>query len=138
MSGSGQHAMSSKREGHEASVNRDCALDMHGALRDATELLVIPVISYLMPLAGVRNSEALSYCTFGAACTEVELDVLTGEQRVLRSDILFDCGRSINPALDMGQVRPANVSSWILSNETGPSCTEALICRRRSSPSFAQ
>ena len=46
----------------------------------------------------------LSYCTFGAACTEVELDSLTGEQRILRSDILFDCGRSMNPALDMGQV----------------------------------
>ena len=30
--------------------------------------------------------------------------MLTGEQRVLRCDILFDCGRSINPALDMGQV----------------------------------
>ena len=46
----------------------------------------------------------LSYCTFGAAVTEVELDALTGEQRILRSDILFDCGRSMNPALDMGQV----------------------------------
>lgn len=54
--------------------------------------------------AGLGNTEALAYCTFGAACTEVELDMLTGEQRVLRSDILFDCGRSINPALDMGQV----------------------------------
>lgn len=55
--------------------------------------------------AGVKGAESLAYCTFGAACTEVELDMLTGEQRVLRSDILFDCGRSINPALDMGQVR---------------------------------
>ena len=68
-----------------------------------------------MPDAVVGNSEALSYCTFGAACTEVELDVLTGEQRVLRSDILFDCGRSINPAVDMGQVRPANAPCRILS-----------------------
>ena len=56
-------------------------------------------------IAGVKAAESLAYCTFGAACTEVELDMLTGEQRVLRSDILFDCGRSINPALDMGQVR---------------------------------
>ena len=30
--------------------------------------------------------------------------MLTGEQRILRADILFDCGRSMNPALDMGQV----------------------------------
>ena len=55
--------------------------------------------------AGVKGAEPLAYCTFGAACTEVELDMLTGEQRILRSDILFDCGCSINPALDMGQVR---------------------------------
>ena len=51
----------------------------------------------------VVGSAPLAYCTFGAACTEVELDVLTGEQRTLRADILFDCGRSLNPALDMGQ-----------------------------------
>ena len=53
--------------------------------------------------AGV-GAYPLAYCTFGAACTEVELDALTGEQRILRADILFDCGRSMNPALDMGQV----------------------------------
>lgn len=62
------------------------------------------VLTCHMLSAGLKNNGALSYCTFGAACTEVELDMLTGEQRVLRSDILFDCGRSINPALDMGQV----------------------------------
>ena len=65
--------------------------------------------------AGVKGAEPLAYCTFGAACTEVELDMLTGEQRVLRSDILFDCGRSINPALDMGQVRthaPHHAPFW--------------------------
>jgi xanthine dehydrogenase molybdopterin-binding subunit B len=53
----------------------------------------------------VAGSAPLAYCTFGAAATEVELDVLTGEQRTLRADILFDCGRSMNPALDMGQAR---------------------------------
>ena len=52
----------------------------------------------------VAGSEPLAYCTFGAACSEVEVDALTGESRVVRCDILFDCGRSLNPAADMGQV----------------------------------
>ncbi|EIE21740.1 molybdenum cofactor-binding domain-containing protein [Coccomyxa subellipsoidea C-169] len=55
----------------------------------------------------VAGSEPLAYCTFGAACSEVEVDALTGESRVLRCDILFDCGRSLNPAADMGQVEGA-------------------------------
>ncbi len=53
----------------------------------------------------VAGAEPLAYCTFGAACSEVEVDALTGESRILRCDILFDCGRSLNPAADMGQVR---------------------------------
>ena len=47
----------------------------------------------------------MSYSSFGAAVSEVEIDVLTGEKLVLQSDIHFDCGRSLNPAVDMGQVR---------------------------------
>ena len=74
------------------------------------------MVSLPLLCTGLKDSEALAYCTFGAACSEVELDVLTGEQRVLRSDILFDCGRSINPALDMGQVRthvpPEHAPFW--------------------------
>lgn len=46
----------------------------------------------------------MAYSAFGAAVSEVEIDVLTGEKRVLRSDIHFDCGQSLNPAVDMGQV----------------------------------
>lgn len=51
------------------------------------------------------GTEPMSYSAFGAAVSEVELDVLTGEKLVLRSDIHFDCGQSLNPAVDMGQVR---------------------------------
>lgn len=47
----------------------------------------------------------MSYSSFGAAVSEVEIDVLTGEKLVLQSDIHFDCGRSLNPAVDMGQVK---------------------------------
>ena len=44
------------------------------------------------------------YFAYGAACTEVAIDTLTGENRVLRVDILHDVGRSINPAIDIGQI----------------------------------
>ena len=37
-----------------------------------------------------------AYMSYGVNCTEVEIDVLTGEVEVLRSDILFDCGQRYN------------------------------------------
>ncbi|XP_035690573.1 xanthine dehydrogenase-like isoform X4 [Branchiostoma floridae] len=45
-----------------------------------------------------------TYNNYGVTCTELELDVLTGEREITRSDILFDCGKSVNPELDIGQV----------------------------------
>ena len=47
--------------------------------------------------------------TFSAACSEVEIDVLTGETTVLRADISYDMGESINPAIDIGQIEGAFV-----------------------------
>jgi xanthine dehydrogenase large subunit len=44
------------------------------------------------------------YFAYGAAVTEVVVDTLTGEHRLLRVDILHDCGDSLNPAVDLGQV----------------------------------
>ena len=49
------------------------------------------------------------YFTQGVACSEVELDTLTGDFLVLRSDILMDVGNSINPGLDIGQIEGAFV-----------------------------
>jgi xanthine dehydrogenase/oxidase len=47
--------------------------------------------------------------TYSAACTEVEIDVLTGVTNVMRSDLLYDIGKSINPAIDIGQIEGAFV-----------------------------
>ncbi len=62
--------------------------------------------------AGSKSAKPLKYTSFGAACSEVEIDLLTGEKTVLRSDLYFDCGRSLNPAVDIGQV-----ILWFLSSE---------------------
>ena len=51
-----------------------------------------------------NSGKAFNYFTYGVAVTEVELDVLTGENQVLRSDVVMDLGASINPAIDIGQV----------------------------------
>jgi xanthine dehydrogenase large subunit len=59
------------------------------------------------------------YFSQGAAVAEVEVDLLTGEYRVCRVDLLHDCGGSINPALDRGQVEGAFVQGmgWLTSEE---------------------
>ena len=44
------------------------------------------------------------YFAYGAAVTEVVIDTLTGENRILRTDILHDTGKSLNPSLDIGQI----------------------------------
>ncbi|KAG9239304.1 xanthine dehydrogenase [Amylocarpus encephaloides] len=49
------------------------------------------------------------YFTQGIGCSEVELDLLTGDHTVLRTDIKMDVGRSINPAIDYGQIEGAFV-----------------------------
>lgn len=59
------------------------------------------------------------YYAYGAAVSEVILDTLTGESRVLRADVLHDVGRSINPAIDMGQIEGAFVQGmgWLTNEE---------------------
>jgi xanthine dehydrogenase large subunit len=59
------------------------------------------------------------YFSYGAAVTEVVIDTLTGENRILRADILHDVGRSLNPALDIGQIEGAYVQAagWLTTEE---------------------
>ena len=47
------------------------------------------------------------YFAYGVACSEVVVDLLTGENRILRTDILHDVGKSLNPAIDIGQIEGA-------------------------------
>jgi len=59
------------------------------------------------------------YFAYGAAVTEVVIDTLTGENRILRADILHDTGSPLNPALDIGQVEGAYVqgAGWLTTEE---------------------
>lgn len=59
------------------------------------------------------------YFAYGAACSEVVVDVTTGEMQVVRTDILHDVGRSLNPALDLGQIEGGFVQGmgWLTTEE---------------------
>ncbi len=59
------------------------------------------------------------YFAYGAAITEVVIDTLTGENRILRADILHDAGQSLNPALDIGQIEGGYVqgAGWLTTEE---------------------
>ena len=59
------------------------------------------------------------YFAYGAAIAEVVVDTLTGEHRVLRADVLHDVGRSLNPAIDIGQIEGAFIQGqgWLTSEE---------------------
>ena len=59
------------------------------------------------------------YYAYGAAVTEVAVDLLTGENRILRTDILHDVGRSLNPAIDIGQIEGGFVqgAGWLTTEE---------------------
>lgn len=75
---------------------------------------------------GSSERVPMRYNVFGAACTEVEVDLLTGEKTILRSDILYDCGSSLNPAIDVGQV--GNPASGLLGSSRSFSHILANAC----------
>jgi xanthine dehydrogenase large subunit len=59
------------------------------------------------------------YFAYGAAASEVVVDTLTGEYRVTRVDILHDVGKSLNPAIDMGQIEGGFIQGmgWLTTEE---------------------
>jgi xanthine dehydrogenase large subunit len=59
------------------------------------------------------------YYAYGASCSEVMIDILTGEMNVRRVDVLHDVGRSINPAIDIGQIEGGFVQGmgWLTTEE---------------------
>ncbi|KAG5346531.1 XDH dehydrogenase, partial [Acromyrmex charruanus] len=78
-----------------------------------------------------NTGNPFNYFTYGVACTEVEIDCLTGDHEVLRTDIVMDLGESLNPAIDIGQVEGAFVQGYGLFTleEMIYSPTGALLSR---------
>ena len=65
------------------------------------------------------NGRPFSYFSYGAAVSEVVVDTLTGEWKLLRVDALYDAGHSLNPAIDIGQVEGAFIQGmgWLTTEE---------------------
>ena len=68
---------------------------------------------------GTMQGRPFFYYAYGACIAEVAIDTLTGENRVLRADILEDCGTSLNPAIDLGQIEGGFVQGmgWVTMEE---------------------
>jgi xanthine dehydrogenase large subunit len=74
------------------------------------------------------------YFAYGAAVSEVEVDGLTGQYRVLRADLLHDVGDSLSPLVDLGQVEGAFLQGlgWLTSEELVWSADGCLLTRGAS------
>lgn len=66
-----------------------------------------------------KQGRPFLYFAYGAACSEITLDTMTGEMRVDRVDILHDVGKSLNPAIDIGQIEGGFVQGmgWLTTEE---------------------
>ena len=74
-----------------------------------------------------------NYFCYGAAASEVELDTLTGDFHILRTDICMDVGKTLNPAIDIGQVEGGfiqvgslatlHAALWVWVGATATSCS---------------
>ncbi len=82
----------------------------------ATGYYATPKIQYDRATARGRP---FYYFAYGAAVSEVLVDTLTGEYKVARVDILHDVGKSLNPAIDMGQIEGGFIqgAGWLTSEE---------------------
>jgi xanthine dehydrogenase large subunit len=66
-----------------------------------------------------KTGRPFYYFAYGAACSEVLIDTTTGEMKVVRVDILHDVGRSLNPAIDIGQIEGGFIQGmgWLTTEE---------------------
>jgi xanthine dehydrogenase large subunit len=69
--------------------------------------------------AKTMSGHPFSYYAYGAAVSEVVVDTLTGEWKLLRADALYDAGQSLNPAIDIGQVEGAFIQGmgWLTTEQ---------------------
>ncbi|XP_023475059.2 xanthine dehydrogenase/oxidase isoform X1 [Equus caballus] len=72
----------------------------------ATGFYKAPEVTYSFE---TNSGYLFNYFSYGVACSEVEIDCLTGDHKNLRTDIVMDVGSSLNPAIDIGQVEGAFV-----------------------------
>ncbi len=99
------------------------------AFAEAMDILVVRQVGlsatgfYSVPGIGWDKEKGwgrpFHYFAFGMAVTEIELDILTGSHRVLRADILYDAGDSLNPPIDIGQIEGGYVQGlgWCTTEE---------------------
>ncbi|XVF05028.1 hypothetical protein REPUB_Repub05bG0136000 [Reevesia pubescens] len=76
----------------------------------------------------IPRISSTAYLNYGAAVSEVEINLLTGETTILRTDIIYDCGQSLNPAVDLGQIEGAYVQGiGFFMLEEYPTNSEGLV-----------
>jgi xanthine dehydrogenase large subunit len=75
------------------------------------------------------TGEPFYYFAYGAAVSEVVIDALTGESRLLRADLLHDVGRPVNPAIDRGQIEGGFIQGmgWLTMEEVVWDAKGALL-----------
>lgn len=69
--------------------------------------------------AASMTGHPFSYFAYGASVSEVQIDTLTGEWKLLRADLLHDAGKSLNPAIDIGQVEGGFIQGmgWLTTEQ---------------------
>ncbi len=103
-----------RREIAFGEVAKQCFLER--VQLSATGFYSTPKITWDRPNAKGRP---FLYFAYGAACSEVTIDTLTGEMKIDRVDILHDVGASLNPAIDIGQIEGGFVqgAGWLTTEE---------------------